>query len=282
MSVEVLQQSPGSDFDLFELWNRVWRRRWLVIAISGMFAVAGVVYSLLATPMFRAETVIVQVRDNGLGGAANLANQLGGLASIVGMNLGAMNGDNNGRALLESRRLTEEFIRRYVPIEQIIEKPGKQRTMWYAVKSFRNGILDINEDVREGKITVTIEWKDPQTAAKFANLYVALANDVVRNRTLTEANRNIEYLNQQIEKTTVVELRRVMYNLIETETKRVMLANSRAEYAFTVIDPAVAPELRHSPKRTRIVLTFTFIGGMLGGLIALLWDARARRRKPAP
>ena len=67
MSVEVLPQSPDSEFDLFELWNRVWRRRWLVIAISAVFAAAGVTYSLLATPMFRAETVIVQVRDNGLG-----------------------------------------------------------------------------------------------------------------------------------------------------------------------------------------------------------------------
>jgi LPS O-antigen subunit length determinant protein (WzzB/FepE family) len=56
-----------------------------------------------------------------------------------------------------------------------------------------------------------------------------------------------------------------MYNLIETETKTLMLANARVEYAFTVVDPAVAPEIRTSPKRKLIVLS----GGVLGGLFGV-------------
>jgi uncharacterized protein involved in exopolysaccharide biosynthesis len=277
-----LAVATRSELDLFELWNRVWRRRWLVIAITGVFAVASVAYALLATPTYKSEVVIVEVREDSLGGAATLANQLGGLASIVGVNLSGLGGDNNGKAVLDSRHLTEEFIRRYVPIETIIKQAGPRRTMWYAVKNFRDSVLTIREDVRANKIIVGIEWEDPGVAARYANEYVALANELVRNRTLAEATRNINYLNQQIEKTTVLELRRVMYNLIETETKRLMLANSRTEYAFTVVDPAVTPELRASPQRARLVITFTFIGGVLGSLLALLLHARERRRMSAP
>jgi uncharacterized protein involved in exopolysaccharide biosynthesis len=59
-----------------------------------------------------------------------------------------------------------------------------------------------------------------------------------------------------------------MYNLIESETKTLMLANARAEYAFTVVDPAVVPEERVSPRRTLMVLSGLFIGMVVGVLIA--------------
>jgi len=278
MNTEAAAPAHG-EIDLFELWSRVWRRRWMVIAISAVFVAASVTYALLAKPMYRAAVVIVEVHDDALGGAASLANQLGGLASMVGVNIGGMKSDNNGVAVLNSRHLTEEFIRRNSLVNKIIEMPGPHRTMWYAVKAFRDSALTIREDTRANKIEVEVEWEDPRLAAEYANQYVALANELVRVRTLTEATRNIEYLNEQIEKTTVVELRRVMYSLIETETKRLMLANSRTEYAFTVIDPAVTPEMRASPKRTQLVVTFTFVGGVLGSLLALLLDARSRRRQ---
>jgi LPS O-antigen subunit length determinant protein (WzzB/FepE family) len=282
MSANPGMSGAHEEFDVFELWDRIWRRRVFVIVITAIFAAAGVVYALLTEPTFRAESVIVEVRDDGMGGAASLANQLGGIASIVGVNLGAANSANNGRPVLESRRLTEEFVRRYVPIESLITTPGPKRTMWYAVRAFRADVLDINEDTRSGEITVSITWEDAKTASDYANKYVALANELVRSRTLDEATRNIKYLNEQIDLTNVVELRRVMYNLIETETKRLMLANSRVDYAFTVIDPAVAPEVREGPKRARMAIIFTLVGGFLGCLLALGAAAIANRRKSNP
>jgi hypothetical protein len=40
----------------------------------------------------------------------------------------------------------------------------------------------------------------------------------------------------------------VLYNLIESETKTLMLANARVEYAFTVVDPAVVPGATCQPQ----------------------------------
>ncbi len=63
-------------------------------------------------------------------------------------------------------------------------------------------------------------------------------------------------------------MQRVMYSLIENETQTLMLANARAEYAFRVVDPAVAPEVRSSPNRTLIVLSGGVLGLFIGTVLA--------------
>jgi uncharacterized protein involved in exopolysaccharide biosynthesis len=115
---------------------------------------------------------------------------------------------------------------------------------------------------------VYINWKDPEVAAKWANDYVALCNELMRARALEETSRNIKYLNEQIASTNIVEMQRVMYELVENETQTLMLANAREEYAFSVIDPAVAPEERVSPQRRVMVMIGLVLGGAAGALLA--------------
>jgi uncharacterized protein involved in exopolysaccharide biosynthesis len=105
-----------------------------------------------------------------------------------------------------------------------------------------------------------MQWTDPAVAAKWANAYVALTNELIRARALEESNRNIAYLNAQLAKTDSFDLRKVMYTLIENETKTLMVANGRTEYAYEVVDPAIAPELKLGPHR----LLNTLLGIMLG------------------
>src|SRR5205823_3365385 len=110
----------------------------------------------------------------------------------------------------------------------------KPPTLWVAVEKFRKTCLMITEDKLKGLTTVSIDWTDPATAASWANSFVALANEILRTRAIDDANRNIDYLNQQVAHTNVVELQQVMYKLIEQETKSLMLAKGRVEYAFTI------------------------------------------------
>jgi uncharacterized protein involved in exopolysaccharide biosynthesis len=48
-----------------------------------------------------------------------------------------------------------------------------------------------------------------------------------------------------------------------------MLANARREYALSVIDPAVAPEERISPRRRSMVMVGLVLGATCGGVLAL-------------
>jgi uncharacterized protein involved in exopolysaccharide biosynthesis len=60
-----------------------------------------------------------------------------------------------------------------------------------------------------------------------------------------------------------------------------MLANGRVEYAFTIVDPAVASEVRVSPRRALMGISGIAIGLFLGTFIAWLRDKFARY-KPKP
>ncbi len=66
-----------------------------------------------------------------------------------------------------------------------------------------------------------------------------------------------------------MELQRSIYSLIESEIKKVMIANGSDEFAFRVVDPARVPEQRVSPKRALITAVGLFAGLMIGLVLAL-------------
>jgi uncharacterized protein involved in exopolysaccharide biosynthesis len=70
-----------------------------------------------------------------------------------------------------------------------------------------------------------------------------------------------------------VEVQQAIYRLIETQTKKKMVASTQEEYAFTTIDPAVTPERRHRPRRTILVFTGLLLG-LVGSVIVVIIVSR--------
>lgn len=266
--------------DVIALWRLLWGQKVLIAIFAGVFGGAAVVLALTATPIYRAEAVVTPVADSGLGAAgSSLAGRFGGLASLAGIDLGSSGvAGQEAQAVLQSRRLLEEFIRRNELVDELIAPGGADASLWRAVQNFRDTVVSMNKDDIGGTTTVAVEWKDPAVAASWANGLVALANELMRSKALADSNRNIEYLKKQIAATNVVEIQRVMYTLVENETKTLMLANARADYAFTVVDPAVTPEARIRPKRKLMVLTGIALGLILGALYAFGYDTVKRYR----
>jgi uncharacterized protein involved in exopolysaccharide biosynthesis len=274
------QQRPNDeagDIDFARIWRIIRGSKYLILTITIVCTGIALAIALATTPIFRAETVITTARNGGLGG--QVSSQLGGLAniaSLAGVNLDAGSGaDREAKAVLQSRSLVQEFIGRNDLIKVLIPHASKPPTMWLAVKDFKEGVLTVREDRRAGLVTIDVDWEDPAVAAKWANGFVALANERLRARAIDEALRNIAFLNAQIPQTSVVEVQRAIYNLIESETKTLMLANVRMEFAFTVIDPAVPPERKYRPHRSLYVLFGLFLGFAIGVLAAYVRSARA-------
>jgi uncharacterized protein involved in exopolysaccharide biosynthesis len=273
--------SSADEFDLVAIWRFLRKSRRLISATTLLGIAVGIYAALTATPIFRAETVITPVRSGGMnGGGGSLGSQLGGLAgiaSLAGVNLDSGGGaDRESKAILQSRSLIEEFIKSRNLLGVLLPHSKKPPTLWMGVKEFREGVITIRDDKRTGLTTIDMNWKDAAVAADWANGFVALANERIRARAIAEATRNIAFLNKQIAQTNVVEVQKSLYNLIENETKTLMLANARTEYAFTVVDPAVPPERRVSPRRTLVVLVYLLVGLALGLLIAYVRSVRAR------
>lgn len=267
-------------FDLSTLVRVLMNYKLLIVAVTLLSVLGAIAIALTATPVFRAEAVVTDVRDQSMGALSSMASQLGGLASIAGVNLGS--GDENRResqAVLNSRRLAEEFIKHRNLLPLLSAEGAAPPSLWEGVRRFRGRILVIRDDPRKSITTVAIEWRDAQQAASWANEYVVLANDLLRKQAMEDAKRNIDYLSKQIAQTNVVEIQRVMYNLVEAETKKLMLANARAEYAFKVVDPAVAPEIRIKPQRTVIVMLGAVLGFLAGATLALAHHKLRRSRQ---
>jgi uncharacterized protein involved in exopolysaccharide biosynthesis len=271
-AMEFLPLDREDTTGLIALFRLVWNAKALVLGLTALCAGLAVIYALVATPTYRADVGITEVTTNGIGGVNGLASQLGGLAGLVGVNLGQGGGPGHeSMAILKSRWVIEQFVRRHSMAELFPDSKEVPPTLWRAVRRFQLGVFSIREDKRAGITIVSVTFTDPAVAARWANEFVALVNETVRARAIDEAKRSIGYLTEQASKTHDVELQHVIYNLIENETKTLTLANVKAEYAFTVVDPAVPPELRVSPQRTIIV-----VGGALVGFLLAVALAYAR------
>ncbi len=260
--------APGSDqISMAAILAMMWAHRWLVLTLMLLCGAAAAYLAFTAPRTYTAEVVTVPANTNTEEAGGALARRLGEIVNVGGINLGNNDTQRYANAVLESRRLVEEYIRRNDLIPQL-SAGGPRLDMWRAERLFQRGLLVIRRDTRKEETTISIEWRDPAIAAKWANGFVALANELVRTRALEESKRNIAYLEAQVEHTNDVDLRRVLYSLIQNETKNLMLANERAEYAFRIVDSAVPPEIPSGPHRKLMLAAGLLTGLFLGGLVA--------------
>jgi uncharacterized protein involved in exopolysaccharide biosynthesis len=267
------------EIDLWELWETIWSGRWLIVAITGVFTLGGVTYALLAQEWYKADVVLAPAdKQAGAGGA--LA-QFGGLASLAGISLPGA-GEGEPVAVLKSKDFARSFITDLNVMPLLLEDADfgdKKPDIRDAVKVFDTQIRTVTEDKKSGLVTLSVRWKDPDTAAEWANVLVKRLNDRLRTQAQEESERNVAYLQREIAATSVVSLQQSMGRVLEGEMQKLMLARGNEEFAFKVIDRATPPKQRETPKRTLIALVSMLAGGFLGILVVFLRKAIANRPK---
>ena len=270
------------EVDLLDLWRTLFREKWLVMFFACLGTAIAVAIALTATHIYRVEVLLEQVSEKESSRSGLMA-QYGGLAAMAGINIGG--GENSGKSnmvRLQSRSFIEAFLKEEKLLPILFYKqwdpknqtwmgnnPKKIPTLWEGVNYFRK-ILEIVENQKNGTITLSIEWHDRKEAARWANLLVERINRDLRKLAITEAKKSMEYLNSELAKTSVVELQQAIINLLETQIKTIMMSKIRTEFAFKIIDPAIAPpEYAYTkPKRKLIVILGFVLGGILGVLAA--------------
>ncbi|OOF20414.1 LPS O-antigen length regulator [Salinivibrio sp. IB574] len=296
--------AADDEIDLRELFAALWQGKWLIIAVTFVFVVAGVGYSLHLPNIYKSEALLAPANEKSVGGLASMADQLGGLASLAGVNLGSNGGSETQIALatLKSRQFISEFVHanqlevplmaaeawdqetgewkidseRYNPETKTWLKPEGARvnkpaapTDWELYKAFSK-FLSINEQKDNGLVTISFESESPIMAQHVTEKLVAAINARMKADKLQETNTNIAYLRQQLENTTLTQMQNVFYQLIEEQTKTLMLAEVQDEFVFKTVDPAIVPEEKAGPKRALICILATLLGGMLGVAIVLV------------
>lgn len=279
MPVEPRSLRGEAELDLAAIRAAVWRARWFVISVVTVFAFASIALALVLQERYRAEVLLRPVQASS-GGA--LSGQLGGLASLAGIRIGSSDDTVESVAILTSKDFIGDFIADLGLMPAILSdglfrigrEPKPDEDIRDAIRVFSESVLEVAEDKRTGLVTLRIKWTDRKIAADWANEYVKRLNDRTRSAAEAEAQRNIEYLQAQLGSTEVVVLQQSLGRILETEMQKLMLARGNEEYSFKVLDPAVPPKQRASPRRTIIVILGTF-AGLLTSLIVV--PLRARR-----
>lgn len=285
--VIVPQRKEEARIDLTRV-GQVLGRAWIALLVAAV--IGGVVFGVIAFQMhnlYRAQALLYPVVPGDSGMERVLGGQLGGLASLVGLDFGGKGGSREqSYATLTSPGLVREFIQRKNLLPVLFYKrwdPARQQwrpgetvpTLEDGVMYFKTQVCGISDDRKAGVVTVRMEWYDRQLAAQWTNDFVALANEQLRADAIEKSRLSIEFLQAEVAKTDVVQLRQSIYRLIESQINSAMLANVQREYAFRTIDRAVASDEKRkvSPHRSLMIL----FGGL--GLAALtsswvLWRQR--------
>ncbi|HEX5460811.1 MAG TPA: hypothetical protein VFX20_12660 [Steroidobacteraceae bacterium] len=260
--------------------TRLYTRRWILVLGGILGIIAGIVIGMMSTRIYEATVAIAPAKPDNAASAAMQSN-LGSLAAMVGMPFPGEQRDDASinLAYLESRQFAASFIQQHGMMELLYPKRGggaaaarEPPTMGNAVRYFDRKMRTINKDRSSGLIMLSVNWRDRFEAAQWANEMVAEINEEARNRAISEAQRSLKYLNGELQRTTVVELRDAIYQLVEQNIKSIMLANARRDFAFEVIDPATVPDANRyiRPNWVFNIISGLMIGMTLAALAALL------------
>jgi uncharacterized protein involved in exopolysaccharide biosynthesis len=259
------------------------RARWWLIAGAVVGTLLGVAAGLILTKQYRVDVVlaIVSPTDSKIGGAAG---QLGGIAALVGVDLSSLSGStgtNKGEAVetLKSRGVARRFIEqnKLLPVIYPNDTAG-EHTLEQAVTRFTEKYVKVSENKASGTINFSVIWRDRQQAADWARGLVMLADGDLRARAVTEAQQSIDYLQAEVQKTNVAELRDSIYRLIDTNLRTIVIARTRSDFAFRTIDPPVPPDEKDfaSPKRKLLAALGLVIGAVLAVLAFAVLRSGAR------
>lgn len=297
--VEFEQPSHHADdeIDLRQLFATLWAGKWLVIAFTTLFAAGGVAFALMKPDIYQASVLVAPANEES--GVKGLSGQLGGLASLAGISLGA-GGSNQtiiAKEVLRSRAFLTDFIRRHqlaVPLMGVkgwskerqqwqynrgIYDPETQKwlkddrgesfapTDWDLVKTFKGNHLSVSESKDTGMLTISVKSQSPSAAMSWAGLLVADINEHMRREDVSTSEARVTYLESKLRETNIAGMQQVFYQLIENETRTIMLANAQPEYVFKTIDPAVTPQEKSEPRRALTVVIAVVLGGIMSVFI---------------
>jgi len=290
------------EIDLRELFGALWAGSLKIIAITAVFAFVSVIYAVSLSNQYKASVLLAPAQSDSsdLSGALG---QLGGLASLAGVDIGGGDRSEAKMALeiMKSWSFIDGFIadnnlavelcavqdwsqgsnellindgfydtenKQWLSSKNECEVRGPPSS-WALFQAFSERLV-VSENKKLGLVTVSIEYYSPLIAKRWLDMYVAAINEHMQQRQMEKVTNNINYLQVQIEKTSLAEMREVFFSLIAEQTKNKMVAEASPEYAFVAVSPSMVPEVTSQPRRLFICIFGTLLGGILSVLLVLV------------
>lgn len=287
------------DIDLKMIWNVLWNGKYILIAMVILSAAGSVIYAISLPNVYRSYAILAAAPGLNQEAAGGIGSRLKGLAGIAGGAFGGQSEDKVGLAIeiINSRKFVREFAEKHdIIVDLMAGKVWDQATQkliidddiydvelkkwtrevkfprtakpadWEVYKKFRE-IVGLSQDLKTGFIVLSVDFLSPVLSQKWVAWIIEDINMIVREKDIAMADIRINYLEKKIEEIKSFDLKNSFFSLIKEESRNKMLAETRMEYVFNVIDPAIVPMVKFGPKRALICILGTLLGGIFGLVI---------------
>lgn len=281
----------GDEIDIKSLLKLILINKGLIIASTFTFAIIALIYSLTLSNIYQSTALLSPVGEQS---SSNQSfNNIGGLASLAGINISSSAGGTSTKAItkittlsfFEENILPNIFLPDLMAVKTWDEKSNSiiyrdslysvQTGKWNEIphpqesyKAFKNKI-QVSQDYDTKFLTISIKHESPYIAKEWIELVVNQINDSFRAKHKREAESAMKFLNSQIALTSYSEIKQVVAEILKQKMQQLTLIEANKYYVFSYLDhPAVARN-KTEPSRTSICILGTLLGFMLGVLIVL-------------
>jgi len=289
------------EIDLRELFYVLLEGKWIIVSLTAFASIVGVIYSLSLPNIYESKTMLVPV--NSSSGISGALGSYSGLAGLAGISLPSGGDEGNSAKAIQKISSLSFFENNILPNihlpdlmavkswnsktnivvfdESIYDTssnswirdssyPQQQIPSSQASYAVFKQHLSLNDDKNSGFITLSIKHQSPFVAKQWVELVVNEVNAFYRQKDKSESEKAVNYLNQQISMTSLSEIKQVLAQLLQEESKKLTLIEANQYYVFDYIDPPAVMEQKSEPKRFLICILSTLLGGMLSILLVLI------------
>lgn len=299
-NIEKNSNDLDQEIEIGEIFRILWGRKFFLALFVSSVILISIIYSITLPNIYRSQALLVpsDTKDN----LSSSIQSLSGLASFAGISLPK---ESSSKAMQAQKVLTSRsfFTNNILPAIYLpdllanprwepdankinydsnlfdIEKNQWVRQVSFPYKNIPSALesyaaflnhVSVSIEKSTGFVTVTVDHVSPYIAKDWVTIMISEVNKHFRDQDQESAMKAIDYLNTQIVKTNVVEVRQVLSQLLQSQIQTSMLTESNEDYVFSYLDPAVAPDFKYGPSRLFIVILASIIGSIVGVILVFL------------
>ncbi len=257
----------------------LFRQRRVLFSVIAFFLLLAIIVRFVMPREYEGTVVMVPATA---GEPSQLSQTIGALASL-GLAQGSEVSDRKavGLTTLQSRFFLQQFVVSHNLMPVLFPDAWNPQTKTWKTSnpptledaySKLIGQMTVVPDNTSNVIRVRFRWRDPATAARIVNQLIKQLNLTFQQKAVGDSARMIAYLYDSYQQATVAEIRTNIANLIQDQIKQQIIAKSRAEYAFSVIDPAEPSKKAVSPGLLILSIAAVFLGLLIGIPLSFVWQ----------
>ena len=262
-----------------ELFKSFKKNILFIAFVTASITFCSAIYSLFLPNLFTSHSILNYSGSTQSSSSQNNSS----ITRLTGIRLGMGQGDKADEMieLIKSRGFLEHLItfdgilasitypkvsgdgavytsKRIYDAEKNIWSNGNQPSTLDAYEIYRD-LLGIWRDKDNGFINITITHISPIFAFELLSLVIKESNHIMRMRDLEEASDSLAFLGDEIQKTSILEMRNSISSLLQSQLEKKMVANIRKDYVLRTIEPPFIPERKSAPSRLNFVLISFFV-----------------------